>query len=167
MKFSFSRNLDFSPELQVNGFKNNLEEITETKLLGIMITSDLKWAVNTEYICKKAYKRMWILRRMKVLDIEPLVMLEIYEKEIRSILELAVPAWHSGITIKQSDDIERVQKTAVNIILSSSINGKCDMSYDMALVTLSLEPLSVRRDKLCRTFAKKTLKSRHRDIIIH
>ena len=34
----------------------------------------------------------------------------------------------------------------------------------MALVILDLEPLEVRREKLCKTFAKKTLKSRHSDI---
>ena len=126
--------------------------------MGIMITSDLKWASNTEYMCKKAYKRIWTL------DIEPLTILDVYEKEIRSILELAVPAWHSGITLKQSLDIERVQKVAVNIILSNPVTGRCDMSYDMALVILNLEPLYVRREKLCEKFAKKTIKSRHSDI---
>ena len=34
----------------------------------------------------------------------------------------------------------------------------------MALVILDLEPLDVRRENLCKTFAKKTLKSRHTDI---
>ena len=34
----------------------------------------------------------------------------------------------------------------------------------MGLVILDLEPLDVRREKLCRTFAKKTLKSKHSDI---
>ena len=34
----------------------------------------------------------------------------------------------------------------------------------MALVTLDLEPLDMRRDKLCTNFAKKTLKSRHADM---
>ena len=164
MKFNFSKNLDFTPKIQVNGFKNNLEVIKETKLLGIMISSDLKWDCNTEYICKKAYKRMWSLRRMKILDIEPLVILDVYLKEIRSVLELAVPAWHSGITVKQSKDIERVQKVAVKIILSNSLTGRCDMPYDMALVILNLEPLFVRREKLCEKFAKDTLKSRHSDI---
>ena len=164
MKFTFSNTLDFTPEIEVNGFKDNLEIVTETKLLGIMLTSDLKWTRNTEFICKKAYKRMWTLRRMKILDIDPLVILDVYEKEIRSVLELAVPAWHSGLTAKQSDDIERVQKVAVRIILSDSMSGKSDYSYDMALVTLNLEPLSVRREVLCKRFAKKTLNSRHSDI---
>ena len=85
----------------------------------------------------------------------------VYIKEIRSILELAVPAWHSGLTAKQAADIERVQRVSVSIILSDWQTGKCGMSYDMALVTLDLEPLVTRRDKLCKKCANKTLKSRH------
>ena len=107
---------------------------------------------------------MWSLRRMKVLDLEPLTILDVYMKEIRSVVELAVPAWHSGLTLKQSSDIERVQRVAVHIILSDCNTGMSDFSYDMALVTLDLEPLSVRRERLCHTFAKKTLKSRHSTI---
>ena len=107
---------------------------------------------------------MWTLRRMKVLDVEPLVILDVYLKEIRSILELAVPAWHSGLTRKQEADIERVQRVAVNVILSDCLTGSCKYTYDMALVILEIEPLEMRRSKLCSTFAKKTLKSRHSDI---
>ena len=164
MKFNFTRSHDFPPELNVEGFNDQLEVINETKLLGVVLSNDLKWEANTDYICTRAYKKMWTLRRMKVLDIEPLVMLEVYMKEIRSVLELAVPAWHSGLTLKQTADIERVQRVAVAIILSDCTTGKCEYSYDMALVTLELEPLEVRRQKLCQTFARKTLKSRHTDI---
>ena len=53
IKFNFSKNYDFPPELVVNGFKDQLQVISEVKLLGIMITSDLKWSKNTNYICKK------------------------------------------------------------------------------------------------------------------
>ena len=101
---------------------------------------------------------------MKKLDVEPTIILDVYIKEIRSIVELAVPTWHSGLTLKQAADIERVQRVALHIILSDCNTGKCDMSYDMALVTLAIEPLEVRRDKLCKTFAMKTLKSRHSDM---
>ena len=161
MKFNFSKTHDFPPELTLEGFKENLKVTHETKLLGVMVTDDLKWYSNTKYICGKAYKKMWALRRMKILDIEPYVILDVYIKEIRSVLELAVPAWHSGLTIKQSADIERVQKVAVKIILSDTKTGMCDYSYNMSLVILNLEPLEVRRENLCRTFAKRTLKSRH------
>ena len=161
MKFNFSKHYDFPPELSIEGFTNQLDVIEETKLLGVILTNDLKWSANTDYICKRAYKRMWTLRRMKILDVEPYVILDVYTKEIRAILELAVPAWNSGLTKKQANEIERVQCVACNIILSDSNTGRCDFSYEMALVILDLEPLEERRKKLCLTFAKKTLKSRH------
>jgi hypothetical protein len=41
---------------------------------------------------------MWTLRRMNVLDLEPLDILDVYLKELGSVLELAVPAWHRGLS---------------------------------------------------------------------
>ena len=155
MKFNFSKSMDFPPELQIEGFKEKLKVIKETKLLGIVLTDDLKWGANTDYICTKAYKNMWSLRRMKRLNLDPLIILDVYTKEIRSVLELAVPAWHSGLTVRQSADIERVQKIALFIILSDHLTGLSEYSYDMALALLDLEPLSFRRDELCLTFARK------------
>ena len=164
MKFNFSNNLDFPPELNIKGFNDIVQVTSETKLLGVVLTDDLKWEANTLYICAKAYRKMWILRRMKILDVEPLILLEVYTKEIRSVLELAVPAWHNALTLKQSAALERVQKVAVSIILSDPTTGKCEYSYDMGLVILNIEPLDVRRFNLCKRFAKKTVKSRHGDI---
>ena len=140
MKFSCSKKYDFLPELNIRGFKDQLAVVQETKLLGIILTS----ATNTEYVCKKAYKKMWTLRRMKKLDVNPSVILDVYMKEIRSLLELAVPAWHSGLTLKQVADIERVQRVALHIILSECNTWKCDISYNMVLVTLTIEPLEER-----------------------
>ena len=92
------------------------------------------------------------------------MIMDVYVKDIRAVLELAVPAWHSGLTIKQAADIERVQRVAVNIILSDCNTGISEFSYNMALVILDLEPLEVRRRQLCHTFGKKALKSRHKDM---
>ena len=101
---------------------------------------------------------------MKVLDMDPLIILDVYIKEIRSVLEPAVPAWHSGLTVKQSADLERVQRVALYIILSDTITGKSEYNYDMSLVILDIEPLYIRREQLCVNFARKTLKSRHSDM---
>ena len=97
---------------------------------------------------------------MKMLDVDPEL------KEIRSIVELAVPAWHSGLTLKQSTDLERVQRVAVQVILSDSNTGRSSFTYASALEELNLDRLVSRREDLCLTFAKKTLKSRHRDIFV-
>ena len=37
-------------------------------------------------------------------------LIDAYMKEIRSHLELAVPVWHSGLTLEQQIQIERIQK---------------------------------------------------------
>ena len=91
-----------------------------------------------------------------MLNVGPILLLDVYCKEVRSVLELGVPAWNSGLTVHQSEKIERVQKVAVSIIL-----GKTHLNYHETLKQLSLEELSVRREKLCLNFARKTLKSRH------
>ena len=39
--------------------------VEEFKLFGVKITCNLKWEANTDYITKKAYKRLWIIRRLK------------------------------------------------------------------------------------------------------
>ena len=90
--------------------------------------------------------------------------LDVFVKEVKSVLELAVPAWHSGLTLKQAANIKRVQRVAVNIILSDCLTGLSEYSYHEALELLELEPLDVRRERLCLSFAKKTQKSRHFDM---
>ena len=84
------------------------------------------------------------------LDIE--LICDTYLKEIRSILEMAVPVWHSGLTIKLSRDIERVQKVALSIILADNYTN-----YDVACTLMGIEPLEMRREQLCVKFALKML----------
>ena len=60
--------------------------------------------------------------------------------------------WHSSITKKCEDDLERVQKSALKIIL-----GESYVNYDNALKVLKLQSLKERREDLCLKFAKKCL----------
>ena len=43
MKFNFCSSLEFPPELKIDGFKENIQVTTETKLLFIIVTDNLKW----------------------------------------------------------------------------------------------------------------------------
>ena len=76
-----------------------------------------------------------------------------YVKEIRSLLELAVPVWHSGLTSKLTRDIERIQKLALGIIL-----GENFVNYEVACTLMEIEPLEIRREQLCLNFARKNIK---------
>ena len=122
--------------------------MAETKLLGVIISDNLKWHKNTQYICDKARQKLWMLRRLLKLKLSHLELFDVYIKEVRSILELAVPVWHSGLTIKQSNQIESIQKIAFKMILQ---NEACEK-----FSTISLKE---RRIKLCLKFAKKIFKS--------
>ena len=84
--------------------------ISETKLVGVIVSNDLKWHKNTSYICNKARQRLWILRRLQKFNLNKLELFDVYIKDIRSILEMAVPVWHPGLTKKQTADIESVSK---------------------------------------------------------
>ena len=90
---------------------------------------------------------------LKLLKLDEDIILDTYVKEIRSILELAVPVWHGGLTAKQSRDIERVQKTALLVILGDNY-----INYEVAGTIMSVEPLSMRRETLCLKFATKDVK---------
>ena len=64
-----------------------------------------------------------------------------------------MPAWHPGLTLSDSVDIERVQKAALNIILGDRYS-----SYSSALKATQLDSLSNRREVLCLNFSKKAMK---------
>ena len=75
-------------------------------------------------------------------------------KEVRSILEMAVPVWHPGLTQREKSEIESVQKLALKIILGHSYQ-----SYRQAREFFCLDTLEQRRSELCLKFAKKNMQS--------
>ena len=113
---------DFTPEISVDG--KNLEVVEEYKLLGEMISSNLKWEANTEYITKRAFSRLWrMLRRLKNLGLNTPSLVKIFTTQIRSVLEFGAVTWHSMITKENSRTIERVQKSALAIIRGPKYNA--------------------------------------------
>ena len=70
------------------------------------------------------------------------------------MMEYACVVWHSSITEEEITDIERVQKTALRIILREEY-----LDYNSALVMTGLDTLKDHRTQLCLTFAKKCVKS--------
>ena len=91
--------------------------VDQVKLLGLTIRSDLNWKTNTKRMCQKGFSRMWILRRLESLGASRCDLLDTYRHQILSIMEYAAPVWTPGLTKVQADQIERVQRTAVYIIL--------------------------------------------------
>ena len=151
--FNKSKKYDFLPQLRI-GDSDPLKVVEELKLLGVLVSSDLSWAANTRAMCSKAYSRLWILRRLKPLGVSQLELLDVYEKQIRCILEYASPVWTGGLTKNEVNQIERVQKAAFAIILGNQYT-----SYAKALDTLKRPSLETRRKDINTRFAKKCLSS--------
>ena len=157
---NFRKSLKFPPIFSI-GDCAQLEIVKHTKLLGIIISDDLRWAHHVDYMCQRANKKIWLLRRMKILKLDLNIMLDFYCKEVRSILEFGVACWNSGLTVRHTEQIERVQKICINIIL-------CDIDwsipYTIGCTLLGIEPLTFRRSDLCIRFAQKTSRDpRHSD----
>ena len=153
MLFNPCTSLDFMPDFEMEG--QEIQLVEEMRLLGLIIRSDMKWTANTDFIVKKGFKKLWMMRRLKELGAKEDDLVDVYMKQIRPIMELAVPAWHGAITQAEKDEIERVQKAALHIVL-----GNDYLSYRNALNTVNMDSLDNRRSKLCLKFAKKSSKNK-------
>ncbi|XP_028416451.1 uncharacterized protein LOC114540530 [Dendronephthya gigantea] len=106
MIIDFRKNKTDIPAINIGGCQ--VARVLSYKLLGVWIDDDLKWRTNTEYIVKKATKRLHFLKilRRYGAPIEDLLMF--YCTVIRSVLEYGMQIWSGGLTKMQRDNIERV-----------------------------------------------------------
>ena len=133
MIVNFTDNYQFANRLKIDD--EALEVVDHTKLLGVIISNDLKWEMNTEYLVKKANSRMELLRKVATFSKSMEDKKNIYILYIRSILEQSCIVWHSRLTQEDANDLERVQKAAIRIII-----GKDFESYEDALLQVDLPP---------------------------
>ena len=61
-----------------------------------------------------------MIRRLKQLGASETVLKDVYEKQVRSILEFSAAVWHPELTKENAAQIERVQKRAFAIILGQN-----------------------------------------------
>ena len=152
MLFSRSKKYDFQPDLCIDD--KLLDVVEETKLLGVMVSSNLKWKKHVSYLRQKSMSKLWTLRRIKEIGGSTKDLLDVYFLQIRSKCEMACPSWNGSLTVKDIEDLEKIQKTALKIIL-----GQKYTSYKKVLASLKIPFLEQRRQQLSRRFALKIEKS--------
>ena len=109
-----------------------------------ILKSDLKTVSNQKtYIIEKAFKRMWIIWRLKVIGASRSRLLDVLQKEVLSVLQLAVPAWDCFLTGQERTDLERVIQTGLRIIW-----GQDYMSFEQVL--------QETQTKILRKFVRKS-----------
>ena len=115
--------------------------------------SDLKTISNTEFICKRAYARMWILRRLKALGCPIPELLDVMKQQIMSICEGNVAYWGPMITREESNMLERCLKTALHIIYQERY-----ISFNQVLKLANIRSFKYRRTVLITKFSKRALR---------
>ena len=152
--FNFNRDRQFTTDVELK--REPLEIVNEVKLLGVIISNDLKWHKNTNYLTKKVNRKMRMLHIAAKFTRNREHLKHIYKTFIRSNLEFSSTVWHSSLTVTDRQDLERIQKAAVKVIL-----GKEYVGYDQALTVLNLESLNMRREAMALKFAKRSLQNRN------
>ena len=147
MIFNKSLHYDFMPEIEICPGEK-LQVVEEYKILGVIFSTDMKWSKHINYVCKRAYTQLWTLRRLKKLGANQKILIDIYDKYVRSILEYAAPAWYPMVTLENTADLERVQKCAYSIIFGPN-------SYQKSLDSQNKTRLGDRLLKLSTQFALK------------
>jgi len=127
----------------VNGMPIGL--VTSVKILGLNVSSDLKWNCHIDSIIKKARRRLYSLSQLERSGLGTRKLVQFYWTCIRPITEYACPVFHDGLPASLSNELEGVQKRAMRIIFPFC-------TYNEALVESGLIKLSDRRQANWRTF---------------
>ena len=153
MLFNRALRHDFMPKLNLNQ-GNPLAVVEEMKLVGYQLRTDLKTISNTNYIVKRAWKRMWVVRRLKTLGASEQDLLKVLRAQVLSVLQFATPAWSTLLTVAESTKIESVLKTGLYLVYGNRFK-----SFNWALRQAKMCSLEDQRTKMFKSFTQDCLKS--------
>ena len=112
-------------------------------MLGVIISNDLKWNSHVDSIVRKASKRMYFLRQLKRANVSCNDLVQFYCTCIRPVFEYASPVFHYALPAYLNDELKRIQKRALSIIMSS------DIPYGDALEQIGISTLAHWRRDMC------------------
>ena len=149
----FSKNPDVPRNISISDV--TIKMVNSALLLGVTISRDLKWQEHIDNIYDKAAFRVYSLCMLKHAGVSQADLVGIYIATLRPLLEYACQVWHPGLTVKQCNTLESVQRRAMRIIFPN-------LDYIDALKVSGLPTLKERRTLLCRTLFENMQNSEHR-----
>ena len=129
----------YHPPLTMN--YQQIEEVTSHKHLGLYFSSKGTWHEHIEYIKKKAWQRIYIMRRCKFL-LDRRSLQTIYFSFIRPLLEYADVVWNN-CTQLEAQELELIQNEAARIVTGATRL----VSINSLLLETGWESLRDRRRK--------------------
>ena len=129
-----------------------IQQVNQSKSLGITIDQHLSWKPNTENICKKITSGISALRRVKPFIAEKETLISIYNAIVRPYFDYCSEVWDVFGEV-QCKRLQKLQNRAARII--SNMSNKVD--HSIALRALGWEPLHIIRKKAKARMMYKTL----------
>ena len=145
--------VDSLPYIYMNG--NYIERVSQAKVLGVTILSDLSWNAHVDEIISKARKRVYMIYQLKRAGINQNDLIRIYISVIRPVVEYACPVWHTNLPKYLSDNIEIIKKRCLKTIFPG-------YQYENILQMVNLPTLHRRRDELCKVYFAKMKSNDHK-----
>ena len=84
-------------------------------MLGLTLSSNLKWNNHVDEIVKKSGKRLYCLFQLKCSGLKTPELIQLYRTYIHPITEYACPVFHDCLPAYLSKDIESIQRRAMRI----------------------------------------------------
>ncbi|XP_051243005.1 uncharacterized protein LOC127355811 [Dicentrarchus labrax] len=92
-----------------------VERVSSFKYLGVHLSEDLTWTLNTTQLVKKAQQRLYFLRRLRKFGMSPRILCNFYSCVVESTITSCITAWYSNTTVADRTRLQRVVKTAERI----------------------------------------------------
>jgi len=140
------------PSISANG--KIIERVSNFKLLGVVICSDLSWHAHVTYKLQKVNKRIFCIYNLARAGICESDITQVYISIIRSVLEYACPVWHPGLSKAWANKIGRVQKRCLRIIYP-------ERTYTEALLISGLDTLQLRQENITRDLFREIKDENH------
>jgi hypothetical protein len=97
-----------------------IENVTSAKLLGIIISDDMKWNIQVNAACQQASRRIFSLVQLRGLGAPSRTLQNYYISMIRSILLYAFPAW-CNLTIDLKNKLTAVEHRTKRMITNCTL----------------------------------------------
>ncbi len=84
-----------------------VEMVNSFKFLGVTITNDLNWCLNTCIIVKKSLERLFFLRKLKEFTFNWQILCNFYQCVIKSILSGSLTVWFGNLTTQDKKSLNQ------------------------------------------------------------
>ncbi|KAF7658302.1 hypothetical protein LDENG_00014450, partial [Lucifuga dentata] len=105
--------VDHAP-LHING--DVVETVSSFRFLGVHLSGELTWSVNTKAVMAKAQQRLHFLRVLRKNKLDQRLLVTFYRSTIESVITYCISAWYAGSSAADRKALQRVINTAQKIV---------------------------------------------------